>query len=371
MTRRKTAPPPPVAVTAADLADPTARLRALQTPKEEALNKLVGRLKAMYVETDRDQEIQFELRQMIDNIVRLRDPDRPPSAENMCEGTCLLIIGESGAGKTRAFRYAMKNHAAFPGYGIPGSGCQLISISAPSPLILRTLGMALLRAVYPTEREFRENEAWTRARFQMREKSILIVHIEDIQDLLQQKDKREITKVMATLKGLMTDLGWPPLHLIFTALPEVTEVLGFDRQVPRRSGFIEFKPVEPQADFQMIKTAAAKYGKVAGISVAVLNSRAMVGRLCHAACYQLGLVFELLVLALEVCLKHGRKVLNQDDFADAYSRRTLSPVDLNPFYGDDWLSIDTSIVKKKLEEILADKKPKKKKKPRYDPPVDE
>ena len=167
----------------------------------------------------------------------------------------------------------------------------------------------------------------------------------------------------------MTDLGWPPLHLILTALPEITEVLELDRQVPRRGGFIEFKPVDAQADFQMIKTAAAKYGKVAGISVAVLNSREMVGRLCHGACYQLGLVFELLVLAIEVCLKAGRKVLTQDDFADAYSRRTLEPVDLNPFYAEDWASIDTSIIKKQPEEISADDLPKKKqkKKPRPEP----
>jgi hypothetical protein len=373
MTKRKTVSLPPTAVTTADPADPAARLRALQTPKEEALNKLVGRLKAMYVETGRDEEMQFELQQMIDNIRMLRDPDLPPSAENMREGTSLLIVGESGAGKTRAFRHLMKNNAAyFPGYGIQGSGCQLISISAPSPLILRTLGMALLRAVYPTKREFRENEAWSRARFQMREKAVLIVHIEDIQDLLQQKDEQKITTVTATLKGLMTDLGWPPLHLIFTALPEVTDVLGFDRQVPRRSGFIEFKQVNAQADFQMIKTAAAQYGKVAGISVAVLASREVVGRLCHAACHQLGLVFELLVLALEVCLRDGRKVLTQNDFADAYARRTLEPVDLNPFYAEDWASIDTSIIKKRPEEISADDLPKKKKKkPRYDPPVAE
>jgi hypothetical protein len=171
----------------------------------------------------------------------------------------------------------------------------------------------------------------------------------------------------------MTDLGWPPLHLILTALPEVTDVLDLDYQVPRRSGFIKFKPVDAGADFKMIKAAAAKYGKVAAISVGVLNSREMVGRLCHAAHDQLGLVFELLVLALEVCLKAARKVLTQDDFADAYSRRTLEPVDLNPFYGDDWLSIDTSIIQKKPVVLSADDMPKKKKKkkPRYDPPEDE
>src|ERR1700683_4786717 len=122
MTKRKTAFLPPTAVTTADPADPAARLRALQTRKEEALNKLVGRLKAMYVETGRDEEMQFELQQMIDNIRMLRHPYLPPSAENRREGTSLLIVGESGAGKTRAFRHLMKNNAAyFPGYGIQGS----------------------------------------------------------------------------------------------------------------------------------------------------------------------------------------------------------------------------------------------------------
>lgn len=348
-------PPRTSADPSAKNADPAARLRASQTPEDAAFNKIVGRLKAMYVETDRDEEIRFELRQMVDNIIRPRDPDRPPSAANMREGTCLFIVGEPGAGKTTALRHCLKEHPSFPGYGDPDSGCQLISISAPSPFIMRTLGMALLRgAGYRTKREFRENEAWTRARFQLSESMILVVHIEDIQDLLQQKDPKEIKKVLAALKIMMTDLDSPPLHLIFTALSDVVSVLELDFQVPRRAAFVELKPVDPAADFGMIKSAASEYGKVAKISVRVMSSREIVGRLCHAARYQLGLVFELLVLAIEVCLKDGRKLLTKEDFADAYSRRTLEPLELNPFFVDDWISIDTSIIQRNPEEILAE-----------------
>jgi len=117
MTKRKTHAPNIDAAPAPDRADPAARLRALQTPKEAAFNKVIQRLKAMYVETDRDEEIKFELQQMISDIIQVRDPDRPPSAQNMREGTSLLIVGEPGAGKTTAFRHALKNHAYFPGYG--------------------------------------------------------------------------------------------------------------------------------------------------------------------------------------------------------------------------------------------------------------
>ena len=355
MTRRKTATPAHEPAAGLARPDPAARLRALQTPKEVALNGLVERLKAMYVETDRDEEIRFEIGQMINNIVQVRDPDRPPSAENMREGTCLMIVGEPGAGKTTAFRHCLKDHPAFPGYGIPDSGCQLISISAPSPFIMRTFGMALLRgAGYRTRREFRENEAWTRARFQLRETMALAVHIEDIQDVLQHKDPKEIKKVLAALKNMMTDVDSPPLHLIFTALPEVVSVLELDFQLPRRAGFIALKPVDPQIDFKMIRNAAAKYGRVAGVTVAVLDSREMVGRLCHAAHYQLGLIFELLVLGLEVCLRAGSKVLTQEDFADAYSRKTLEPADLNPFFVDDWASIDTGVIQRKPDRITSD-----------------
>jgi hypothetical protein len=365
MTRRKQVSPPPEPAWAPDPADPAERIRRLQSPEDAAFNKLFGRLKAMHVETSRDEELRFELKVITDNIVQPRDPDLPPGADNMREGTSLLIVGETGAGKTKAIRHALKNHPAFPGYGVRDSGCQLISISVPSPFTLRTLGMALLRgAGYRTSREYPQNIAWSRARFQLSGTAILVVHIEDIQDVLQSNAK-EIKQVLNSLKGLMTDLGWPPLHLIFTGLPEIADVLKFDYQVPRRSGFIHFKPIDADADFKMIKEAAAKYGKVAGVSVAALNSHELVGRLCHAAHAQLGLVFELLVLALEICLRAKRKVLTQEDFADAYARRTLEPIELNPFVGDNWAEIDTSIIQKKPEEIVVDDQRKKKAKPRY------
>ena len=352
---------PPVVNT---LDDPTAVLRSLQTPQQQAVNGLKQVLRTKYIVSPRDADVELEVDGQIGNCVLRKNPRLPFSATNRLEATGFMIIADSGAGKTRGLEYLLQNHPAFKGYGIKDSGCQLIRISAPVPLTLRTFGMAVLRTMYPTKREFSESEAWPLAFKHLQERMILFLVIEDLQHVLHQKNNdAEIQKIVDVLKRLMNNQEWP-VYLIMTATREIMPFLELDWQLKRRLKYVDFKPIDAVADFEYLTDSMAEYGKDAKVSVAITENRQVLARLCHTANYQMGYVFEILVDALLICLQDKRRKLTIDDFADAYSNCTTEPVLLNPFLADDWQSINTLWIHKHKPEVPEDPEPKKKKKKR-------
>lgn len=338
--------PPRRIETPTDRHDPAKRLRELLAPADLKHTKVMEQVKSRYVATERDARLRAEMDQMLQNVVQSRDPSRPHGADNRREGTAVAIIADSGAGKTRAMLHYLKDNPAFPGYGEPNSGCQLITVGVKAPCILRQLGMATLRAAgYHTRRELRENEAWPQAHFQIAEQNILFVHYEEVQRVIQQKSADERTKIVETLTGLMTDMTWP-LHLILSGLPEMKTFLQAYTTLRRRVRFVEFPPVDPKADRRQIERAIKQYEKIAGVSLALVQEPLISARICHAAARQLGLIFELTVGAIDVCLSSGRRTVTRADYSDAYASRTLEPIELNPFEVDHWETIDTSIIQR-------------------------
>jgi hypothetical protein len=349
----------------ASRSDPAKRLRDLLGPFTRKHIDDIEKLRAHHVTTQRDQRLKTEMEMMIENAAQRRDPSRPYGANNRWEGTAVAIIGESGAGKTSAMHHYLKDNPFFPNYGIADGGCPLITVGVKAPCVLRQLGMATLRAAgYPSMRELLENEAWPQAHFQMEEQLVLFLHYEEVQRVIQQKNKTERKKIVETLAGLMTDPVWP-LHLILSGLTEMTalfeqnpEEMADDKSakrdghvtLKRRTRFVEFLPIDLKAERKDLDKALKQYEKMAGVSLAVTSETEMRARVCHAAARQLGLFFQLTVSAIDVCLRARRKVVTIDDYADAYAARTREPVELNPFIGDHWESIDTSIIQRRLEE---------------------
>jgi hypothetical protein len=334
--------------------DPTAVFRSLLSSKEESANRLKEDLRAKYIVSPRDEDVELQALAQIVNCTLRKNPKLPFSDANRPEATGFVIIGESGAGKTKALEHFLQNSAFFKGYGVKGSDGQLVRISAPSPLTLRTFGMAVLRAMYKTEREFNESEAWPRAFIQIRTRMILFILVEDIQHVLHQSNSDvEIQKLIDTLKILMNSQEWP-VYLIMTATPEIKPFLEIDWQLRRRLKYVEFKPIDAVADYDHLTTAMANYGNEVNVSVVITRNREMLARLCHAANYQMGYAFEIFVDALLVCIGDRRRKLTIDDFADAYSDRSTEPLLLNPFLADDWQSIDTKHIHKRPPQVLED-----------------
>lgn len=334
--------------------DPTAYLRKLMTDYELEVNSKVEDVKGSYVESGRDDKFLNFLRLLIQNASRRRDPGKPHAANNRRPGMAVLLTAPSGAGKSTLLDNAIKSNPAFPNYGSATEWCPLISVGAPSPCTLLQLAMRILIALgWNSTRELRENGAWLRVRMQLKEQKILFLVVDDFQHVLHTANEFEIQKVRDTLKDLMTSRDWP-VQIILAGMPELVPFAKADTQLRRRLKFMKLGPISPKGDFKFLDSAIKHFAKKCGLKLVVGVGEALVGRLCHAAQYQMGVTIEILTEAVEVALLRGEKTLTMDDFLDAYAARNLQPDDQNPFFANAWDTIDTSLVRPKIEDATEE-----------------
>jgi len=373
--KRKTTPMP----VESDLSrnDPTRLWRDLSGPVTLKHVALMEKLKAHYVTTSRDDQLAEEIELMIKNAMLRRDPTRPHGADNRCEGTALAVIAQSGAGKTKAMEHFLKDNPFFPNYGDSRGGCPLITVQTRSPATLAQLGMATMHGCgYPSQTHKAENEAWSLARFQLRHQNILISHYAEAQRIIKQQNRAERGKIVETLASLMTDLEWP-LYLVLSGLQDLEKLFqndfidDLDKQareshatLTRRTRFVEFKSIHPVHDRKDLDRGVGEYEKLAGVSLKIAKEPEMRERICHAGARQFGLFFELLVMAIEVCVLSSRKAVTLQDFEAAYAARTMQPIELNVFASNYWREIDTTIIQHRKEDDEEDQPKPKKEKPR-------
>jgi hypothetical protein len=329
--------------------DPTASLRVHLTDDDLKSLHMTEVLKARYVGSDRDDRIGNALQELLKNACMRRDPRLPHSADNRVPGIGFSVIGETGAGKSRTLDHIFRNHPAFPGFGVVGSGCPLISIEAPSPCTPQQIAMEILKALnYETDRDLRENKAWRRVRDQLEPNRAMILHIGECQRVMHQPSVFEIKKMADTLIGLMESPTWP-VQLILSGVTELENLLEVERQLWRRLAHIKFGNVSAADDGEFVEEAIRDYAKTADLKVRIAADDMLVGRLCHAAVLQFGLVMAVIVDAIKSCLADGHDTLAIGDFANGYTGRTLQPVDKNPFIARAWDTVDCSIIREKFK----------------------
>jgi hypothetical protein len=206
------------------------------------------------------------------------------------------------------------------------------------------------------------NKAWVTLLHRLREQRILSLAIDDFQHVRHQCNEFEIQNVRDTLKDLMTSPDWP-MQLILIGMPELIPFAKADPQLRRRIRYMKLEPVSPRSDFEFLDATIKNYAEKAELKFGIEEKDALVGRLCHAAGYQMGIAIEIVTEAIEHALDRGSKLLELVDFEEAYAARNLQANDQNPFFADAWDTIDATLVRPKLEDPEDDEpvdpKPKK------------
>jgi hypothetical protein len=335
-----------------DHSDPSSYLRNLWRTEEASSNAKIEAAKGIYVGSERDDQLAKQLKRLTLNAARRRDPHLPFSAGNRAYGKGLVLVGASGAGKTTLLEEAFKTNPAFPNYGQSDVWCPLVSVTAPAPCTLLQLAMRILGKLdYKPTRELRENAAWGRVRDQLGEQKRLFLHIGDLQRVLHQLSEEEIQKVRDTLTDLMSWDEWP-VQLILNGLPGLIPFVRHDIQLRRRLRYMSLSRLSVEQHAGFVAAAIKKYAETAGLAVQIDAEQAIVGRLLHAAQYEMGTTLEIIGEAVEFAVERADGKLTVVDFADAYAERNLLPDDQNPFMAYDWSRIDTSrlVPKKDGEE---------------------
>lgn len=157
----------------------------------------------------------------------------------------------------------------------------------------------------------------------------------------------------------MIDRDWP-IQLIMSGIPSLEKFLKIDGQVRRRFKYANFAKISVDDHAVLIDHTIRQYAAKVNLKIAFNDEDMIVGRLAHGAFYELGLIFEILVDAIECALDAGKTSLSLDDFADAYADRTLEPTELNVFVAREWDRTDTEQLQIKLEDRQAEELSKRK-----------
>lgn len=326
------------------------RLRASLPASEVALIQTMERVRAHYFESDFDERLEKQFRQLLRTVASRKPLDLNDRKADRTETRAIVLAGEAGAGKTSSLDNLFHQNKSLVGYGRLGSGCPLVTVSVASPCTLKSLGTSVLHVLgYPLVRERDANLIWDRVRRMLVENEVLILHFDEMHNLTDRAHVDEIDKIRKTLKSLMVSPTWP-VGLIVSGLPSLVPAMRQIDEVRRRGRFIKVPLLNMPEDCHIIGRLLEDLAAVADIVVPEGFEDDIGPRLGHACLSRFGIAAEFVHEAIEACLQSSQRRLAIDHFAEAYAGRTGCGDRMNVFLAPDWADIDPS-------EVLLDDMP--------------
>ncbi|MCB5175919.1 TniB family NTP-binding protein [Microvirga lenta] len=282
-----------------------------------------------------------------DEITRLKDLHGLNVSGRRVEGRALVVVGDSGAGKSAAIARLIASQVELQPRNLAvGPVVPIVSITAPSPFTPRALAMEVMNQGlgYGMVRDIRENVAYSRLREQLRVRQVRIVHIDEMQHALSANNAHEMQKLSDTLKNLMQHAE-NPVSLILSGLPALVDFVKTDVQLQRRCRFVRFTPLSFPEDVDGLRLIVRTVSEgLAELTPVDLLGDEFLARLCRAAGGQFGLVIQICRAAAEEAIRTGAEELTPKHFASAYAAGTGCAPDENLFTVRDWEFVASGFV---------------------------
>lgn len=285
-------------------------------------------------------------------------------ATNRVETRALIVTGKTGAGKSSLLSRVFTNHPSFAGYGVPGSGCPAITVGTPSPCTQKALGLEILNALgYPISANKTQAYVYAMVRERLQRLGIVVLHLDEVHNLLESASDRDIREIRKLLKNFMTSDTWPVV-LVLSGLPEIVPFFegraerdedgrlrpDTKGEVRRRSLFVHLRSLSLPGDVAMVCAAFQDIVSVTGLHLPPNLKTEIVPRAIHAAMYELGTTLQLAQEAISFAIAAGAQELGIQHFARAYRVRAGCADVMNPFVAARWQTLDCSLVLKKNQD---------------------
>ncbi|MDF1600869.1 ATP-binding protein [Mesorhizobium sp. YIM 152430] len=291
-----------------------------------------------YLGSERDLVLADALDELIDNADHGRKSDGV-RVGRLAEGKMLVLVGLSGAGKTRALERVFAAQAELKDWDVLDADSPLVSTKAPSPCTLKQLGIDLLGKLgYPLKRDLKEHVVWNLVRERLQLRQVRYLHIDELQHVITNATTKEAQKIRNTMKGLVQRPEWP-ISLILSGTPEIAAFLEEDTQTKRRCLVVRFDSLDVEADAEWFGVRLKRLvEQKAGLDVGG-DAGTFAARVIHAAERQYGTAIEFVQDAALAALREGSRALEIRHFARVYKLRTGCADDMNVFTSRDWRDI--------------------------------
>ncbi|NEU14330.1 AAA family ATPase [Methylobacterium sp. BTF04] len=315
------------------------RLR-LSLRQGDSTPSVMEKVRRRYIKTKRDDILLAAFDKLLADMCERPDPEgRDDDGSDAGEVNLLLVLGPSGAGKTRSLKRLFSTHPALG--TTEGEQGPLLSLSAPSPCGVKELGKAILAATGYTVTRTRIDgpEIWNIIRKRLPSLGVLIIHIDEAQHGTQLRDGTERQKLLNSIKALMVD-PVHPVAFILSGLPQVADFISTDDQVSRRAGWISLLSIGLPSDTAMLTEATKSYAKLASLNVSADEITRLLPRLVHASDNRLGILVEEIHSAIRYALGVKATDLKVSHFEKSFGERTGNLPQWNPYARSDYKAVD-------------------------------
>jgi len=305
----------------------------------------VEALRGFHVEFPRDEEVENALTRLVAQMSVRLDSAMPPGAGNRDEQDALLIVGETGTGKTRTAQRAIRLcKKVFE----DGEKLQkkTIFVKFPSPFSSKELARRVLNQLNysaTTSDGSTDSELWALVVYHLQQHDIRLIHFDEFQRWKTDRSpggrlgrQGGVFRLAETLNDLLVGNVWP-IALVVTGLPEVKAFWSLEAmgQVKRRTKIVHFEQMTG-AYCGAMGQALAAYIQLAGLTLDFEKTYHLESRLIFAADETVGIALEILQAAVLSAVERGGGTMTKRDFIKVYTDRHGCPLAENPFHSDQW-----------------------------------
>jgi hypothetical protein len=309
------------------------------------LDRLVitERIKSCFLTTDRFLRLEAAVKAASENLLLRPDDTKPFGPGNRSEGRIVLLVGETGAGKSSALHRLLDRHPVYRGYADPDKPNRAaISLKIKAPCTFVAMGRQTLAATgYPITGKLEKHAVWQRVFDRLPVLGTTVLHFDEMHNVILMANEPDRIDIQNTLKSLVTDANWP-VTVIVSGLPLTTAFIEQAVEDKRRTIPVIFEPLVSPRDCEMLTTLARHLVAIAGLTLAARAQTSIVPRLIHAASYQLGSAINLLQQAIDQALLERTTALDIVQFASAYAVLSGCGPGANPFLTPNWRAVDCS-----------------------------
>lgn len=324
--------------------DALARIRNTFSDHKLARAETMERIAARFLTTRWHKDLEETFDTALENLLQRTDPTKPLGPGNRCEGAVILVLGETGAGKTRAVRRLLGKHPAYTGFNDADEDAKntsAIHVEVTAPGNFLSIGMQILEATgYPVIRDLkgREIRSLLTDRFKMLGTTVL--YLDEMHSVTDTANINEINDLLAALKGLVASPIWP-IIVIVSGLPQLAAFIEQSGEVARRTRPVACHSLSSDDgdDREMLEALISDLAPMGKLRLSAAHVTALIPRLIHAASNQLGYAITLIHSAIGSALDEKATQLSIQHFAQGYAACTKCGPGANPFLAPDWRAI--------------------------------